>query len=213
MRVMLYPPPQLRLLLVVAALLLLGLAVREWRAGFPEQAERLESFDREEPVPPLAPPPPPSAREPRPRRWAASPRPADEPGGVHPEGDRISAEEEPAREAGVERDVAFEVALQPSAGGRAPFPGDRAHDAEPRADRAAGAAQAEDDPARRYGLWDLGNRLQQVCRLSPGGSAALWKKALAAQGVLSSPGIAPGTPQEAPDALKKLLELLAGFAD
>ncbi len=77
---MLYPPPQLRLLLVVAALLLLGLAVREWRAGFPEQAERLESFDREEPVPPLAPPPPPSAREPRPRRWAASPRPADEPG-------------------------------------------------------------------------------------------------------------------------------------
>jgi predicted flap endonuclease-1-like 5' DNA nuclease len=76
---MLYPRPQLRLLLVAAAVLLLGLAVREWRAGFPEQAERLESFDREEPVTPLAPPPPPPAREPRPRRGAGSPRPADKP--------------------------------------------------------------------------------------------------------------------------------------
>ncbi|MBI2525567.1 MAG: helix-hairpin-helix domain-containing protein [Candidatus Rokubacteria bacterium] len=77
---MLYPRPQLRLLLAVAALLLLGLAVREWRAGFPEWAERLESFDREEPVTPLPPPPPPPAREARPRRGAGSSRPADEPG-------------------------------------------------------------------------------------------------------------------------------------
>jgi dihydrodipicolinate synthase/N-acetylneuraminate lyase len=70
-----------------------------------------------------------------------------------------------------------------------------------------------DDPARRYGLWDLGNRLQQVCRLSPGGSPALWKKVLSAQGVLSFSGTAAGTPQEAQDTVKKLLELLAGFAD
>jgi len=71
---MLYPRPQLRLLLVVAALLLLGLAVREWRAGFPEKAERLESFDREQPIVRL-PPPAPELREPRPRRSPApSPR-------------------------------------------------------------------------------------------------------------------------------------------
>jgi competence ComEA-like helix-hairpin-helix protein len=45
---MLYTRPQLRLLLVVAATLLVGFAVREWRAGFPSQAERLERFDRDE---------------------------------------------------------------------------------------------------------------------------------------------------------------------
>ncbi len=67
---MLYSRPQLRLLIVAAALLLAGLAVREWRAGFPELAERLETFDREEPVVAAAPPlpaprdegPPPPAR-------------------------------------------------------------------------------------------------------------------------------------------------------
>ena len=69
------------------------------------------------------------------------------------------------------------------------------------------------DPARRYGLWDLGNRLQQVAHLSRGASPALWKKVLAGQGVLSSPGIAAGTPLVAPDTEKKLLEFLAGFAD
>lgn len=77
---MLYPRPQLRLLLLAAAVLLLGLAVREWRAGFPESAERLESFDREEPATPLPSAAPPLAREPGPRRGAGSPRPADRPG-------------------------------------------------------------------------------------------------------------------------------------
>ena len=75
---MLYSRPQLRLLLALAAVLLLGLAVREWRAGFPEQAERLETFDREEPITPL-PPPAPAPRDPRSRRSASPPRSAEAP--------------------------------------------------------------------------------------------------------------------------------------
>ena len=58
---MLYPGPQLRLLILLALTLLLGLGVREWRAGFPDAAERLERFDREDPAPlPLEPAPVPS---------------------------------------------------------------------------------------------------------------------------------------------------------
>jgi competence ComEA-like helix-hairpin-helix protein len=46
--------------------LLAGFGVREWRAGFPDMAERLERFDREAPAAPLIPAPaqqrrPPSA--------------------------------------------------------------------------------------------------------------------------------------------------------
>ena len=36
-----YPGPQLRLLILLALTLLVGLGVREWRAGFPDAAERL----------------------------------------------------------------------------------------------------------------------------------------------------------------------------
>lgn len=43
-----YPGPQLRLLILLALTLLMGLGVREWRAGFPDAAQRLERFDREE---------------------------------------------------------------------------------------------------------------------------------------------------------------------
>ena len=60
-----YPLPQLRLLILLAFTLLLGLGVREWRAGFPDAAERFERFDREEAVSPLLPeadsPPAPAA--------------------------------------------------------------------------------------------------------------------------------------------------------
>ena len=52
---MLYSRPQLRLLLVLSTLFLVGLGVREWRAGFPDAADRLERFDREEPLAPLLP--------------------------------------------------------------------------------------------------------------------------------------------------------------
>lgn len=46
----LYAAPQLRLLILLALTLLVGLGVREWRAGFPDAAERFERFDREEPL-------------------------------------------------------------------------------------------------------------------------------------------------------------------
>ena len=51
---MLYSLPQLRLLILLALTLLAGLGAREWRAGFPDAALRLERFDREaEPTGPL----------------------------------------------------------------------------------------------------------------------------------------------------------------
>jgi len=50
---MLYSRAQLRLLLVLAAVLLVGLGVREWRAGFPDTALRLERFDHENALAPL----------------------------------------------------------------------------------------------------------------------------------------------------------------
>ena len=69
-----YSRPQLKLLLVLAATLLVGLGVREWRAGFPESAERLERFDREEPAVPLLSPPRPERRPSPPARAARTER-------------------------------------------------------------------------------------------------------------------------------------------
>jgi competence ComEA-like helix-hairpin-helix protein len=91
---MLYSRPQLSLLLLLAAALLAGFAVREWRAGFPEAATRVEAFDRPEgpatpgAVPLATPPspsrPPPSAappaaprRAPRAERAALEGAPSD----------------------------------------------------------------------------------------------------------------------------------------
>jgi len=81
-----YPGPQLRLLILLALTLLLGLGVREWRAGFPDAAERLERFDREdpapfplEPAPVLAAPPPPAARRAGPGSSAPAPPAAPTP--------------------------------------------------------------------------------------------------------------------------------------
>jgi len=63
-----YERRELWLLIAVAAVFLVGLGVREWRAGFPAVAERIERFDRDEPIEPLPPTPP---REPRPPRRSA----------------------------------------------------------------------------------------------------------------------------------------------
>lgn len=52
---MLYSRAQVKLLLAFAGALLAGLAVREWRAGFPDIAERMERFDREESPAPAVP--------------------------------------------------------------------------------------------------------------------------------------------------------------
>src|SRR5947207_14917032 len=59
---MLYSRPQLKLLLALTATLLVGLGVREWRAGFPDAADRLERFDGDAPLAPLLPPPRPERR-------------------------------------------------------------------------------------------------------------------------------------------------------
>ena len=50
-----YTVAQLRVLSLLALTLLVGLAVREWRAGFPDAADRLENFDRPESPEPLFP--------------------------------------------------------------------------------------------------------------------------------------------------------------
>ena len=63
-----YSRPQVKLLLLLAAIFLAGLGVREWRIGFPDAAERLEHFDREDPPPPIPPAPRPRAAP----RWSAA---------------------------------------------------------------------------------------------------------------------------------------------
>ncbi len=73
---MLYSSPQLRLLLALGATLLVGLGVSEWRAGFPDAAERLERFDREEPAAPLLPSPATAPSHSAPRPKSAPPPPA-----------------------------------------------------------------------------------------------------------------------------------------
>jgi len=60
----LYSRPQLWLLFTLAGIFLTGLAVREWRAGFPDDAERLERFDRQDPPPLLPAMPAPRRRAP-----------------------------------------------------------------------------------------------------------------------------------------------------
>lgn len=78
-----YSGRQLLLLVALAALLLLGLAVREWRAGFPALAERLEAFDQDEPPGPAeATPPgkiPPTSARAGPTWPVAAPAPVQDP--------------------------------------------------------------------------------------------------------------------------------------
>jgi competence ComEA-like helix-hairpin-helix protein len=57
--VALYARSELKVLLALAGAVLVGLAAREWRAGFPEHADHLERFDRE----PVAAPAPPAGVE------------------------------------------------------------------------------------------------------------------------------------------------------
>jgi len=63
-----YSRAQLKLLLLLAGIFLVGLGVREWRAGFPAAAERLDRFDHEDPPPPI----PPAPRSRTAPRWAAA---------------------------------------------------------------------------------------------------------------------------------------------
>jgi competence ComEA-like helix-hairpin-helix protein len=86
----LYPGPQLRLLILLALSLLVGLGVREWRAGFPDAAERLERFDREDgapllpdAAPPMSGPASPAPSTPR-RSGPAPPSPSAPPSAPAP---------------------------------------------------------------------------------------------------------------------------------
>jgi competence ComEA-like helix-hairpin-helix protein len=86
----LYPGPQLRLLILLAITLLVGLGVREWRAGFPDAAERLERFDREDgapllpdAAPPMSGPASPAPSAPR-RSGPAPPSPSAPPSAPSP---------------------------------------------------------------------------------------------------------------------------------
>jgi len=80
----LYSLPQLRLLILLALALLVGLGVREWRAGFPDAASRLERFDRDEPPIPLLGETPPVPARPAPARVAPPPAAAPEPAPIKP---------------------------------------------------------------------------------------------------------------------------------
>ncbi len=83
---MLYTAPQLRVLSLLSLTLLVGLGVREWRAGFPDAADRLERFDREESPGPLLP----ETHAPSP-----GPGPAAQPGSAPAPGPPATAPPEP----------------------------------------------------------------------------------------------------------------------
>ena len=68
------------MLSLLALTLLVGLGVREWRAGFPDAADRLEGFDREESPGPLLP----EAAAPPAGTGRAEPAPLPDPGAAPP---------------------------------------------------------------------------------------------------------------------------------
>ena len=129
---MFYTRAQLKLLLALAATLLIGLGVREWRAGFPELADRLERFDREDPGTPLlaapraerrAPLPP--TNEPAALRSAEPPReaakaepPAAAPADARPLDINRASVDELARLPGVGRRLAARILAERERRGR-----------------------------------------------------------------------------------------------
>ena len=110
---MTYSRAQLRVLLTLAAILLVGLGVREWRAGYPDTALRLERFDREE-----AAAPPALAGDSRPARAEApTPTPGanDAPSRPQPRGAPPPATPDP-RPLDLNRATAAELARLPGVG-------------------------------------------------------------------------------------------------
>jgi competence protein ComEA len=149
-----YTAPQLRLLILLALTLLVGLAVREWRAGFPDAAERLERFDRDETVAPLlpdaSPPPAPPASPPVPSRLgpaidAARPRP--------PASAPVTAPATPVEPLDVNRADAAELARLPGVG--------------------AGLAQRIVEERERRGRFDSPEALRYVLGMGPKKLAAI----------------------------------------
>jgi competence protein ComEA len=101
----LYSLPQLRLLILLALTLLVGLGVRDWRAGFPDAALRLERFDRDEPVTPLVGETP-SGPTPLPAPARATPPPVA----------AAASEPAPIKPLDVNRAAAVELAALPGVG-------------------------------------------------------------------------------------------------
>jgi dihydrodipicolinate synthase/N-acetylneuraminate lyase len=66
--------------------------------------------------------------------------------------------------------------------------------------------EAAQDPALQVETWNLGQRLQRISRTYRSGPAALLKSALAAQGILATATVAPGT---IPASGEKREELMA----
>ena len=156
-----YTLPQLRLLILLAFTLLVGLGVREWRAGFPDAAERFERFDREDAVSPLAPDAdaPPAGAGPReaPGRPPAPAAPAM-PGRVTPPAPATpvpspAAPPPPAEPLDVNRADATELARLPGVG--------------------AGLAQRIVEERERRGRFDSPEALRYVLGMGPKKLAAI----------------------------------------
>jgi competence protein ComEA len=147
-----YSVPQLRLLILLALTLLVGLGVREWRAGFPDAAERLERFDRDDSpaLLPDAPPPTPPA----PATSPAMPRPRP-PSGAAPSAPPPStpAPASPSEPLDVNRADAAELARLPGVG--------------------AGLAQRIVEERERRGRFDSPEALRYVLGMGPKKLAAI----------------------------------------
>ncbi len=113
---MFYSGPQLKLLLALTATLLIGLGVREWRAGFPDLAERLERFDREDAAALL--PPPTAGPEQRPARFdkPVANRPVDAPSRQEERAAPAAAAPADPRPLDINRATAAELARLPGVG-------------------------------------------------------------------------------------------------
>ncbi|HEU4439333.1 MAG TPA: helix-hairpin-helix domain-containing protein [Methylomirabilota bacterium] len=160
-----YTLPQLRLLILLALTLLVGLGVREWRAGFPDAAERFERFDREDTATPLLPDadPPPAAAGPRgapgraapapPAPGAAAPRGAGAPVPFAPAAPAPPAPSPPPEPLDVNRADATELARLPGVG--------------------AGLAQRIVEERERRGRFDSPEALRYVLGMGPKKLAAI----------------------------------------
>lgn len=150
---MLYARPQLRLLLVLATLFLAGLGVREWRAGFPDAADRLERFDREEPLAPLLPSP---RAESRPASSGAPVKATSMSGavpGAEPRGTSPAPASQDPRPLDLNRATAAELSRLPGVG--------------------LGLAQRIVEERERRGRFDSPEALRQVMGVGPKKLAAL----------------------------------------
>ncbi|HET9926665.1 MAG TPA: helix-hairpin-helix domain-containing protein [Methylomirabilota bacterium] len=147
---MLYSVPQLRLLILLALTLLVGLGVREWRAGFPDAADRLERFDRDD-APALlsdAPPPAPPAHVTKPETPRLGP-----PSGAAPPAPPTPAPAPPSEPLDVNRADAMELARLPGVG--------------------TGLAQRIVEERERRGRFDSPEALRYVLGMGPKKLAAI----------------------------------------